>query len=224
VTPLVRHPVVSVRHNRVLTLGQHKVLAWTRGLSLAAVAWGALAFGGVYPWAYWPLALVCAVAGVLGLSATTAASPAVPRTLSISLALLGTAVLLQLVPLPLPALSFISPAASATLHAYSPSFAAGLDYRHALSIQPAATWTALALFVAFVLLLLGITRALSITGARRLVEGITILGVVLALGAGLILYYGYQKDKMGVLPEHQAAGGTAEALAEVTQPPIHGGP
>src|SRR5436309_4536854 len=112
VTPLVRHPVVSVRHNRVLTLGQHKVLAWTRGLSLAAVAWGALAFGGVYPWAYWPLALVCAVAGVLGLSATTAASPAVPRTLSISLALLGTAVLLQLVPLPLPALSFITRAAS----------------------------------------------------------------------------------------------------------------
>ena len=51
-----------------------------------------------------------------------------------------------------------------------------------------------------------------------------ILGVVLALGAGLILYYGYQKDKMEVLPEHRAGGSTAEALAEVTQPPIHGGP
>jgi urea carboxylase system permease len=51
-----------------------------------------------------------------------------------------------------------------------------------------------------------------------------ILGVVLALGAGLILYYGYQKDRMGVLPEHQAGGSTAEALAEITQPPIHGGP
>jgi amino acid transporter len=51
-----------------------------------------------------------------------------------------------------------------------------------------------------------------------------ILGVVLALGAGLFLYYGYQKDRMGVLPEHQAGGSTAEALAEITQPPIHGGP
>ncbi len=49
-----------------------------------------------------------------------------------------------------------------------------------------------------------------------------ILGVVLAVGAGLILYYGYQKNKMEVLPEHRA--GTAEAMAEVTQPPIHGGP
>ena len=49
-----------------------------------------------------------------------------------------------------------------------------------------------------------------------------ILGVALAVGAGLIVYYGYQKNKMEVLPEHRA--GTAEAMAEVTQPPIHGGP
>lgn len=49
------------------------------------------------------------------------------------------------------------------------------------------------------------------------------LGVALAIGAGLILYYGYQKNKMEVLPEHRA-GSTAEAMAEVTQPPIHGGP
>jgi O-antigen ligase len=135
----------------------------------------------VYPWAYWPLALACALAGLLGLAVKSAGSPAVPATLSISLALLAAAVLLQLAPLPLPAISFISPAASATLRAYSLSFAAGLENRHALSIEPAATWTALALFVAFVLLLLGTTRALSTTGARRLVEGITILGVVLAL-------------------------------------------
>jgi urea carboxylase system permease len=48
-------------------------------------------------------------------------------------------------------------------------------------------------------------------------------GVALALGAGLILYFSYQKDKMGVLPQHRSPS-TAEALAEVTQPPIHGGP
>ena len=50
-----------------------------------------------------------------------------------------------------------------------------------------------------------------------------ILGLVIAMGAGLLVYYGYQKDKMEVLPEHRA-GSTAEAMAEVTQPPIHGGP
>ena len=50
-----------------------------------------------------------------------------------------------------------------------------------------------------------------------------ITGVALVLIVGLVLYYGYQKDKMEVLPEHRA-GSTAEALAEITQPPIHGGP
>jgi urea carboxylase system permease len=50
-----------------------------------------------------------------------------------------------------------------------------------------------------------------------------ILGVAIAMGVGLILYYSYQKGKMEVLPEHRA-GGTAEAMAAVTQSPIHGAP
>jgi putative inorganic carbon (hco3(-)) transporter len=179
VTTLVGHAFPAVRHDRVLAVGQR--VAWIRGLSLAAAAWGALAFGAVYPWAYWPLALACAVAGLLGLSEKSAASHAVPATLSMSFALFGAAVLLQLTPVPLSAVSFISPAASEALRALSLSVAAGLENRHALSIQPAATWTALALFVSFVLLLLGTVCALSKTGARRLVEGLTVLGVVLAL-------------------------------------------
>jgi O-antigen ligase len=158
-----------------------RTLSWTRGLSLAAVAWGALAFGAVYPWAYWPLALACATTGLLGLFARAAAPRAILKTPAIALVVFAAAVLLQLVPVPVQVLSRISPAASPTLRAYSISFAGGLEHRHALSIEPAATWTALGLFVAFAVLLLGTTRALSITGARRLVEGITILGVVLAL-------------------------------------------
>ena len=35
-------------------------------LLLVAIAWGALAFGAVYPWAYWPLALLSVVASVIG--------------------------------------------------------------------------------------------------------------------------------------------------------------
>jgi len=37
------------------------------GLRCAALTWGVLAFGAVYPWGYWPLAVVCAVGGVLAL-------------------------------------------------------------------------------------------------------------------------------------------------------------
>ena len=56
VTTLVHHRASAARHDRVVVVGRRQALAWTRGLSLAAVGWGALAFGGVYPWAYWPLA------------------------------------------------------------------------------------------------------------------------------------------------------------------------
>ena len=34
---------------------------------MATLAWGVLAFGAVYPWAYWPLAILAAVLGVWGL-------------------------------------------------------------------------------------------------------------------------------------------------------------
>jgi putative inorganic carbon (HCO3(-)) transporter len=180
VTTLVRHRASAVRREPIVVVGRRQALAWTRGLSLAAVGWGALAFGGVYPWAYWPLAAASAVAGLIGL-VFSSDTHGVPVTVSVAVGLFGSAVLLQLVPLPVQTLSSISPAVYAALHTYSLSFAAGLDSRHALSIQPAATWTALTLFVCFVLLLLGTVRALSETGARRLVEGLAILGVVLAL-------------------------------------------
>jgi hypothetical protein len=36
-------------------------------LIVAAVAWGVLAFGAVYPWAYWPLIAAAVAGGVLGL-------------------------------------------------------------------------------------------------------------------------------------------------------------
>jgi O-antigen ligase len=164
-----------------LAVEQHHIHDWTRGLSLAAVAWGALAFGGVYAWAYWPLAALCLLAGLLGFSATSATARAVPVPLSIALALCGIAILAQLIPLPLSAIAVISPASAETLRSYSPTVAAGLVSRHPLSIQPSATWTALGLLVSFAVLLLGTTHALSVTGARRLVEGLTILGVALAL-------------------------------------------
>ena len=39
------------------------VAARAQALALVAVGWGALAFGGAYPWAYWPLAMMMFVAG-----------------------------------------------------------------------------------------------------------------------------------------------------------------
>jgi urea carboxylase system permease len=49
-----------------------------------------------------------------------------------------------------------------------------------------------------------------------------IIGVAGALIIGLVLYYGYQKGRMGVLPEHQAAPSLTAGVPE--PPPVHGGP
>jgi len=50
-----------------------------------------------------------------------------------------------------------------------------------------------------------------------------ITGVAIVVISGLLLYFGYQKDRMAVLPEHQAGGETLTA-AMGEGPPIHGGP
>ena len=41
-------------------------------LLVAAIAFGALAFGAVYPWAYWPLAIVCGGLGTWAIAVTRA--------------------------------------------------------------------------------------------------------------------------------------------------------
>jgi urea carboxylase system permease len=46
-----------------------------------------------------------------------------------------------------------------------------------------------------------------------------ILGVAVVFFGGLILYYTYQRTRMGVLPEHQAGGGEPQVA-----PQVHGGP
>jgi amino acid transporter len=50
-----------------------------------------------------------------------------------------------------------------------------------------------------------------------------ITGVALVFVTGLILYYSYQRTRMGVLPEHQAQGESLTA-AIGEPPPVHGGP
>ena len=153
-------------------------------LCLAAIAWGAAAFGAVYPWAYWPLAGVCVAAGVIGVLNNRAAAHT-SAALCVALAAVGVAALLQVVPLPFGTLTRISPATAGLLGDLDPSTAAGLTGSHAISIDPFATIAAVALFVSFAILLLGVARMLSARGARSLVEGLTIVAVLLAL-AGIV--------------------------------------
>jgi O-antigen ligase len=177
------------------------------GLLAAAIAWGAFAFGAVYPWAYWPLAAASALAAAAGLLAQAPGSwrPMDLRPLSIALAAFVAAASLQLVPLPNAMVSAISPEAPSIVAELHP--AARLDAsRHALSIAPSKTAAGVAVFASLALVLVGASRLLSITGAGRLARAIAVIGVALAL-AGIIQkplftgkIYGFWTPLMGGNP------------------------
>ncbi|MFN8065290.1 MAG: O-antigen ligase family protein [Vicinamibacterales bacterium] len=165
--------------------------------SLLALAWGALAFGAVYPWAYVPLGIACAVIGAVAL-VTYRPLHAPVRPFTIAIGSITLVIALQLVPLPLPWLAKVSPGTDRFLRSYDLSYSIGrtsespddsVSHRpaHPISIAPERTGRGLALFGAFALFTLGLTAALSVHGAVPLVRGVVALGVVLAL-IGIIQY------------------------------------
>ena len=82
--------------------------AWsTRGAAAAHFCrslrsrWGALAFGAVYPWAYWPLAALLVAAGLAALAVASRANiDGTSRELKLALFGIGAAIALQIVPVP----------------------------------------------------------------------------------------------------------------------------
>jgi O-antigen ligase len=145
------------------------------------LAWGALAFGAVYAWAYWPLAAGSLLCGLSALSSRTQVPRIASPAVAVCLAAFAVAAVSQLVPLPLNLLAALSPRAGDLLSQLDILFAAGVVDRHALSIAPRATMTALALYVAFATLMFGVARAVSATGARPIATFVSVLGIVLAL-------------------------------------------
>lgn len=166
-------------------------------LVLALVAWGVFAFGAVYPWAYVPLlagSLVFGLAALFLYRGGRLSAHELPMLLA-WLVLVG-AVLVQLVPLPRAVLDFVSPGTPAFLEQYdlgylAPAAAAGLEAPeaaaipsgagwHALSIRPRLTATGLAFLVTLGLLFFGLARAFSGAGLRRIVQGVIVLGSIVA--------------------------------------------
>jgi O-antigen ligase len=145
------------------------------------VAWGALAFGAVYPWAYWPLFGLAALTGIAGLSMDARRPAAVTRLLVSSAVVLFAAVALQLVPLPRDVVAAVSPQTDRLLRDLDIRYAAGVMTVHPLSIDPAATAVRLAEFTAFTLFTMGLARVLTARRAQMLAHAIIGLGAVVAL-------------------------------------------
>lgn len=161
--------------------------------SMLAVVWGALAFGAVYPWAYRPLGLTCAAAGILGLLVGGRREVFTPALAALCAAV-AVAVALQLLPLPRGLLATISPGTDRFLSDYD------LAYRASdlvipgsvgssgapgwpISLSPPATLLGLSLFVSFAIFMLGLVRVLSTTGALPAGRAIVTFGVLLAVFA-----------------------------------------
>lgn len=152
----------------------------TIGAVVVVLAWGAFSFGGVYQWAYWPLAAGCAAAGAIGLR--HGRHPlAEHRAIVVALAAVALAMAAQLAPLPVGVLRQVSPGTLAIINQVDVAFTTGPGSAHPLSIAPRATATALALFAAFCVLLLGLLRVLTPDTARRLATAVAVLGVIVAL-------------------------------------------
>lgn len=166
-------------------------------LLVATMAWGVLAFGAVYPWAYWPLAASAFGMGLWAVVRTGAWRDPRLRTLTAALAAVATAMALQLVPLPYGIVQALAPGMDGFLREYL------LGYEppswHALSIDSGQTAVTLALLVAFGTLLIGLTRAVRYMRLDWLLTQLLGLGVALAI-----------------------AGVLQKALAEPNQPLVYG--
>jgi O-antigen ligase len=154
-------------------------MSWRAAAVLVLISWGALAFGAVYPWAFIPLYVGCAA---VGLAAILQRRRTIARDVPLILALLliGSAIALQLVPLPAGMIRWLNPETDVFLQRYVLGYPAVMQ-RHALSIEPSGTLRALLGFGAFALLLLGSARALTDTDTLQIARGVSVLGVLMAI-------------------------------------------
>lgn len=154
-------------------------MTWFRWALMLTIAWGVLAFGAVYPWAYGPLAASAAVLGGWASVTTRAWQDPRARRLGLALVVLLAAIAAQIVRLPYGILGRISPGLDRFFREYE------LGYHpaslHALSLSPDATAVALAIAAALSLLLVGLMRVIRRLPLEWLVGQLMGLGVALAL-------------------------------------------
>lgn len=163
---------------------------------IAAIAWPALAFGGVYSWAYFTLMALCAV---FLLCAVAAGGWQLDRTLMIGALCIAAGVGLQLVPLSPDTLRSISPAGLRFTEQQNVGYILQSmvgPVSQPLSIVPASTWRFLAFFGALCALFAGVLSLRRAASLRFVPLTVIVVGTTLAVigiiqrGMGSNLMYG----------------------------------
>lgn len=154
------------------------------GFALALVAtlsFGVLAFGAVYPWAYWTVAVLSAELGLWAIVLGRSWHDWRVWRLGKVLGVVAIAIALQIVPMPPAVLSFVSPNLHDVQSQYELAYASRERGWLPVSLAPWDTALALALFSAFGLLLVGTTRALRYVDLPVLVQRLTFLALFVAI-------------------------------------------
>jgi putative inorganic carbon (hco3(-)) transporter len=147
----------------------------------AILAWGVLTFGAVYPWGYQPLAVACLLLGVAVLTRRRVRR-SLPLAVVVSLSAIVVAGLVQEVRIPADVLQRVSPATVDLLGRYDLSFALqGGKSAHALTVDPARTWTGLFLLGSFGVFWMGLAGTLDDRVIARIVQAVVAIGFVIAL-------------------------------------------
>ncbi len=150
--------------------------------TLAAIVWGALSFGAVYPWAYWPLVAGCAGLGFVGLQSESANASWL-RWLAVMLAAIALVAAFQLVPLPRRVLLVLGPSTDRFLQEYIVGYASQPPASHPLSVAPRNTLRGLGLLVGFSIFLLGLIRRLPYVNLDNLVRRLAVFAGAMAIFA-----------------------------------------
>jgi O-antigen ligase len=150
-----------------------------QALLVAGIAWGAFSFGAVYPWGYRPLCAAAGLVGVAGLSLIPRLPRgSVPTGLAAAFVAIALACALQMVPLPLATVSRLSPEAPGIQAQYLLGDDPG---SRAVSIAPLATERALAILIAFGVLIIGGACVFARAGTMRLCAALAVFGPLLAM-------------------------------------------
>ncbi len=195
-TSPAEHTLVAQRlprsgHSR-RSIGQvSRLRRWPRRLVTTwlwvLVAWGVLAFGAVYAWAYQPLLIAAASFGAFGwfVASPSNRRAAIPLTCVL---LAGVAlIVIQLIPMAPESLVRVSPGIDRVLRDYSLAYALapqpGLETAHSLSIAPEATVRGLLFLLPLGLFTTGCMAVLSRLSLRALVASLIPLGLAVAVFA-----------------------------------------
>lgn len=150
-------------------------------LLVGLIAFGVLAFGGVYPWAYWPIAIVSIWTGAWMIVVKQAWRDWRVWRLAWALAAVAAAMVLQVVSIPPFLLDLVSPGARQVLAQYEVGYALRAADWRPLSLLPSGTMLALVLFLAFAVLLVGLIRGVRYIDLDRLILPLTGLALVVAV-------------------------------------------